>query len=271
MSADLMRLAGGRESIRRLVWQELLAIVLAVTLLALLFVPVPPMVRFVAAIAFCVWTLGVAVLAITGGMFRTYHPGLVVSLGLAVMILLAEFALWAHAFYPRVELAIVCVAAIATIVVATGRDARSERRARQTATSQTQLGANTPMGGSRLGVARALPRWAARRHIVVTGTDPDAGDPSTAISTDPAAPSPEVSATDGAGDAGPTPIARYRFGVARGSHRWVAGRHIVMTGTDPEAGDPSTTISTDPAAPSPEVSATDRAGDAGPHEGTGEA
>lgn len=126
MTSDTLTFADGRVQIRRLVWQELLALVVSVILIALVVIPVPAMLRFVVAVLFVVCGPGVAVLAIAGGRyFRAYHPGVVIALGFAVTILVAEIMLWSHMFYPRAGLVLLAGGTIVLVLVAARRDARA--------------------------------------------------------------------------------------------------------------------------------------------------
>lgn len=112
----------GRELFQRMAWQERAACVTSLALIGVLVAPVPSALRLIVALAFVVVAPGTALLAIAGSsLFGTSHPGLIVALGLAQIILLGEIALWAHAFYPRPELAAFAAAAFAIVVIAVYR------------------------------------------------------------------------------------------------------------------------------------------------------
>lgn len=97
----------------------------SLVLIGVLVAPVPSALRLIVALAFVVVAPGTALLAVTGSaLFGNYHPGLIVGLGLAQIILLGEIALWLHAFYARPELAGFAVVVFAVVVLAVHRRVR---------------------------------------------------------------------------------------------------------------------------------------------------
>jgi hypothetical protein len=115
----------GRQLLQQMTWQERAACVMSLVLIGVLIAPVPPVLRLIVALAFVVVAPGTALLAVTGSsLFGDYHPGLIVGLGLAQIILLGEIALWVHAFYARPELAGFAVVVFAVVVFAVHRRVR---------------------------------------------------------------------------------------------------------------------------------------------------
>ncbi len=115
----------GRQLLQQMAWQERAACVTSLVLIGVLVAPVPPVLRLIVALAFVVVAPGTALLAVTGSaLFGNYHPGLIVGLGLAQIILLGEIALWLHAFYARPELAGFAVVVFAVVVFAVHRRVR---------------------------------------------------------------------------------------------------------------------------------------------------
>jgi hypothetical protein len=123
VTTQTFRFADGRPLVRRLVWQEMLAVALSVAMIAVLIAPVPAMARFIIALAFTACGPGVSTLAVANSrMFGRYHPGLVVGLGFAIVILSAEVLVWAHVFYPRIGLIVLALLVIAGVAYAGRRD-----------------------------------------------------------------------------------------------------------------------------------------------------
>jgi len=95
---------------------QTVAVAVSLALVAVLLVPLPAQVRLVVAALFVMFGPGTAVLTLTGSRFADVAPvGLVIALGMAVTVILAQLIMLLGIFSPRLELILAAVAVIAVV------------------------------------------------------------------------------------------------------------------------------------------------------------
>jgi hypothetical protein len=97
----------------QIVWLAGVAMAVSAALVISLVLPAPPALRFALAAAFVMFGPGTAVLMALGSRsFAKPELGLIIAIGMATTVLVAEALIWVGFFYPRPE-----VAAAATLVL----------------------------------------------------------------------------------------------------------------------------------------------------------
>jgi len=116
-------------------------------LLISLVLPVPGAVRFALAVAFVMFGPGTAVLVALGSR-SVARPelGLIIAVGMATTVLVAETLIWLGFFHPRPEVAVAAAAVLIT-VGASARTSRAHPRAASADASGATGQRDRPAGG----------------------------------------------------------------------------------------------------------------------------
>lgn len=107
---------GDRASAWQLGWPEGVAMAVSLALLVALVVPAPPGLRFALAAAFVMVGPGTAVLTALGSRsLAKPELGLIIAIGMATTVLVAESLIWVGFFYPGPELAAAAIAVLIAV------------------------------------------------------------------------------------------------------------------------------------------------------------
>lgn len=105
----------------RLGWPAGVAMAVSAALLISLVLPPPGVVRFALAVAFVMFGPGAAVLIALGSRsLARPELGLIIAVGMATTVLVAESLIWLGFFHPRPELAAAAAAVLITVGAAAG-------------------------------------------------------------------------------------------------------------------------------------------------------